>query len=71
MVIPVEKCRNIDAQLVIADPANIIKQIVVGREAETGSAIETVTFILAFVAIAVHHVELVTDNPADGKIKPA
>jgi hypothetical protein len=39
VVIPVKR-RNIDAQLVVADPANIIEQIVVGGEAETGAAIE-------------------------------
>ena len=71
MVIPVEKRRNIDAQLVVADPANIIEQIVVGGEAETGTAIEAVTFIRAFVSVAGHHVELGTDAAADGEIKPA
>ena len=67
VVIPVEKRRNIDAQLVVADPANIIEQIVVGSEAETGAAVKTVTFIRAFVSVAGHHVELGTDAPADGK----
>ena len=71
MVIPVKQRRNVHAQLIVADPANIIEQVVIRREAEAGAAVKTVTLIGAFVAIAGHHVQLRPDTAADGKVKPA
>ncbi|MNI41890.1 hypothetical protein D3C73_961550 [compost metagenome] len=71
VVIPVEQRGDIHPQLVVADPANVVEQVVIGGEAEAGSAVKTVTFVRAFITIAGHIVELRTDAAADGKIKTA
>ncbi|MNV24980.1 hypothetical protein D3C71_1160610 [compost metagenome] len=71
VVIPVEQRRNIDTQLVIADPANIVEQVVIGGKTEAGAAVETVTFVRALIAIAGHIVELRADAAANGKVKTA
>ncbi len=71
MVIPVKYRRDIDAQLVIANPTDIIKQIIIRGEAETRPAIKTITFITVRAVIAGHILELRTYTPADGEIESA
>ncbi|MOA40662.1 hypothetical protein D3C78_1625570 [compost metagenome] len=71
MVIPVEQRGDIHPQLVVADPANVVEQVVIGGEAEAGSAVKTVTFVRAFITIAGHIVELRADAAANGKVKTA
>ncbi len=71
VVIPVKQRRNVHTQLVVADPADIVEQVVVRCETETGAAIEAVTLIRALVTVARHVVELRTDAAANGKVQAA
>ena len=71
VVIPVEHRREVNAQLVVADPANVIKQIVISRETETGAAIEAITFVTIFTVVASHILELRTNTAANGEVKTA
>ncbi|MNW07428.1 hypothetical protein D3C71_2040320 [compost metagenome] len=70
-MIPVELRRNIHAQLVVAHPADVIKQVIIGRKAETRTAVKTVTFIAIFAVITGHILELRTNTAAYGEVETA
>ncbi|MNE71071.1 hypothetical protein D3C80_1669090 [compost metagenome] len=71
VMIPVELRRNIHAQLVVAHPADVIKQVIIGRETETRTAVKTVTFIAIFAVVAGHILELWTNTAAYGEVEAA
>ena len=71
VVIPVELRWNVHTQLVVADPADVIKQIVICCETETGAAVEAVTLIAVFTVVAGHVLELMTKTAANGKVQAA
>ena len=71
VVIPVKLRRNVHTQLVVGDPADVIEQVVVCRETETGTAVKTVTLVAVFAVITGHVLELRTDAAANGEVQTA
>ena len=71
VIVPVEHRREVNAQLVVAHPTDVIKQIVVSGEAETRSTVEAITFVAILTIVTGHILELRTNTPADGEIKTA
>jgi hypothetical protein len=70
VVIPVKLRRNIHTQLVVADPADVIKQVVISRETETGAAVKAVTLVAVLPSSPVM-LELRTNTAANGKVQAA
>ncbi len=71
VIIPVELGRNVHAQLVVADPADVIKQVIICRETETGAAIKAVTLVAVLAVVAGHVLELRTNTAAHGEVQAA
>ncbi|MNE77969.1 hypothetical protein D3C80_1743310 [compost metagenome] len=68
VIVPAGQGRNIDTQLVVVDPADVIKQIIISRETETCTAVKTVGFV---VFHAVLELELWTNTAADLEVQAA
>ena len=71
VMIPVKLGRDVHTQFVVAYPANIIKQVVISRETETGTTVKAVTFVAVFTVVAGHVLELRTNTAANGKVQAA
>ena len=71
VVIPVKLRRNIHTQLVVADPADVIKQVVICSETEAGAAVKAVTLVAVFPVVAGHVLELRTNTAANGEVQAA
>ncbi len=71
VIVPVELGRNVNAQLVVADPADVIKQVVICCETEAGAAVKAVTLVAVLAVVTGHVLELRTNTAANGEIQAA
>ena len=71
VMIPVKLRRNVHTQLVVADPADVIEQVVIRSETEAGAAVKAVALVAVFAVITGHILELRTNTAANGEVQAA